>query len=86
MIEYWIIGSVLVLYWIVMIPIQYRNIGATKKEREKSRLTHNEINEQESFETQQLKFNLQGSPFNLPATIIAEIIYFFVHLGDKKEG
>lgn len=81
---YWVIGSVLVLYWIVLIPVQYRNIADVKKEREKSDLTHNEVYENMGFEEQQLQYNLQGNFFNLPATLIAQLIYSLRHRDGKK--
>lgn len=80
---FWIIGAVLAIYWIVMIPIQYRNIDETKKELDNSRLTHNEVYENMSFEEQQMQFNLQGNPLNLPATLIAQLIYSLRHRGEK---
>lgn len=80
---FWIIGGVLAIYWIVMIPIQYRNIDETKKEFKNSGLTHNETYEKMSFEQQQMQFNLQGNPLNLPATLIAQLIYSFRHRGEK---
>ena len=76
---YWIIGAVLVAYYIVMIPIQYRNIAETKKEFAKSGLTHNEAYENMSFEEQQMQYNLQGNLLNLPATLIAQLLYSVRH-------
>ncbi|WP_418064792.1 DUF3949 domain-containing protein [Sporosarcina psychrophila] len=37
-----------------------------------------------SFEQQQLQLNLQGNLFNLPATLMAQFIYFMRHRGNKK--
>ncbi|MDR4888162.1 DUF3949 domain-containing protein [Fredinandcohnia sp. QZ13] len=76
---FYVIGGVLLLYVLVMIPIQYRNIAATKEEFKKTKKTHNETYEDMSFEEQQLQFNLQGSPINLPSTLIAALIYKIVH-------
>lgn len=81
--EWWIIGAVLAIYLVIMIPVQYRNIEATKKELEKSGKTHNEMYDDMSFEQQQMQFNLQGSPLNLPATLVAEFIYFLRHRKEK---
>lgn len=81
--EWWIIGPVLAIYMIIMIPVQYRNIEATKKELKKSGKTHNEMYDDMSFEQQQMQFNLQGSPFNLPASLVAEFIYFLRHRKGK---
>lgn len=82
--EYWIIGTVLAIYFIVLIPIQYRNIAATAKEFKEKKRSHNEAYEKKSFEEEQLQFNLQGNIFNLPANIIAQLIYSFRHR-DKRE-
>ncbi|WP_342505108.1 DUF3949 domain-containing protein [Sporosarcina sp. FSL K6-2383] len=79
----WILGLVIVIYIIVMIPVQYRNIEATKKELKKSGKTHNEMYEDMSFEQQQMQFNLQGNFFNIPASLIAELIYFLRHRKEK---
>ncbi|MEK3889935.1 DUF3949 domain-containing protein [Bacillus sp. FSL K6-3431] len=79
-----IIGSVLVLYYIVLIPMQYANIATTKKSMKKSGLTHNEEYEKMSFEEQQLQYNLQGNIFNLPATLIAQFIYFIRHRNENR--
>ncbi|RFB10234.1 DUF3949 domain-containing protein [Bacillus sp. HNG] len=76
---FYVIGGVLLLYVLVMIPIQYRNIAATKEEFKKTKKTHNETYEEMSFEEQQLQFNLQGNPINLPSTLIAALIYKIVH-------
>ncbi|MFK4998385.1 DUF3949 domain-containing protein [Bacillus sp. N9] len=78
-----IIGLALVLYYIVLIPIQYSNIAVVKESMKKSNATHNKIYEKMSFEEQQLQFNLQGNLLNLPATFIAQFIYFIRHRGEK---
>lgn len=78
---FWIIGAVFVIYCIVMVPMQYRNIDETKKELKKSGLTHNEAYENMSFEVQQLQYNLQGNLLNFPATLIAQLLYFVRHRG-----
>ena len=80
---YWIIGSVLAIYIIVMTPLQYRNIVETKKELKKSGKTHNEMYEDMSFEQEQMQFNLQGSLYTLPASLIAEFIYYLRHRKEK---
>ncbi|MEH7223352.1 DUF3949 domain-containing protein [Bacillus sp. JJ1566] len=76
---WYVIGGVLLLYVLIMIPIQYKNIAATKEEFKKTKKTHNETYEDMSFEEQQLQFNLQGSPLNLPSTLIAALIYKIRH-------
>ncbi len=74
-----ILGAVVVLYILIMIPFQYRNIAATKEELKKTKKTHNEIYEDMSFEEQQLQYNLQGNLLNLPSTVIATLIYKLRH-------
>lgn len=76
---WYVIGGILLLYVLVMIPIQYRNIAATKEQFKKTKKTHNETYEDMSFEEQQLQFNLQGSLLNLPSTLIATLIYKLRH-------
>lgn len=78
-----VIGGVLLLYYLVMIPVQYSNIAVTKKEIQRSKLSHNEMYEKKSFEEQELQFNLQGNPINLPATLIAQLIYTIRHRHEK---
>ncbi len=55
-----------------------------EKELKESGLTHNETYEKMSFEQQQLQNNLQGNLFNLPATLVAQFIYFLRHRGNKR--
>lgn len=74
-----ILGAVVVLYILIMIPFQYRNIAATKEELKKTKKTHNETYEDMSFEEQQLQYNLQGNLLNLPSTLIATLIYKLRH-------
>ncbi|WP_318617593.1 DUF3949 domain-containing protein [Sporosarcina sp. YIM B06819] len=81
--EFLILGSIIALYIIVMVPIQYGNITETKKELKKSGKTHNEMYDDMSFEQQQMQFNLQGSLINLPASLVAELIYFLRHRKGK---
>ncbi len=76
---WYVIGGILLLYVLVMIPIQYRNIAATKEQFKKTKKTHNETYEDMSFEEQQLQFNLQGNLLNLPSTLIATSIYKMRH-------
>ncbi|WP_431731893.1 DUF3949 domain-containing protein [Bacillus timonensis] len=76
---FYVIGGILLLYVLVMIPIQYRNIAATKEEFKRTKKSHNETYDDMSFEEQQLQFNLQGSLINLPSTLIATLIYKIIH-------
>jgi Protein of unknown function (DUF3949) len=76
---WYIFGGIILLYVIIMIPFQYRNIEAMKEELKKSKKTHNEMYEDMSFEEQQLQYNLQGNLLNLPSTLIATLIYKLRH-------
>ncbi|MFS0820643.1 DUF3949 domain-containing protein [Bacillus sp. 1P02SD] len=76
---FYVIGGILLLYVLVMIPIQYRNIAATKEEFKRTKKSHNETYDDMSFEEQQLQFNLQGNLINLPSTLIATLIYKLKH-------
>jgi hypothetical protein len=74
-----IIGSVLVIYFIVMIPIQYSYISAMKKRRKEANFSQNQLYDNMSFEEQQLHYNLQGNLINLPSTLAAMLIYKIRH-------
>jgi hypothetical protein len=79
-----IIVSVLILYVLILIPIQYSNISAMKEEmKQKENQSHNELYENKSFEEQELQYNLQGSIINLPSSLIATLIYQIKHRGEK---
>lgn len=70
--------------WVFMIPIQYSNISETKKQLKELNQSQNELNENMSFEEQELQYNLQGSLFNIPSNIVAAIIYKICHLQEGK--
>ncbi|MUK88556.1 DUF3949 domain-containing protein [Ornithinibacillus sp. L9] len=74
-----IILSIFIIYLIILVPLQYHNLVATKKELRESGKRHNDHNEDVSFEQQQLQYNLQGNLFNLPATLVAMLIYRVRH-------
>ncbi len=40
------------------------------------KLTHNEVHETMNFEEQEMEFNPQVQPINLPATLVAQLIYW----------
>ncbi|MFB7304166.1 DUF3949 domain-containing protein [Heyndrickxia sporothermodurans] len=74
-----IIWSVLILYFLVMIPIEYNNISSIKEQKKKTNMHHNEMYEKMSFEEEQLNFNLQGNLLNLPSNLVAALIYKLGH-------
>ncbi|WP_066306842.1 DUF3949 domain-containing protein [Bacillus sp. FJAT-29814] len=71
----WICISVYAIYALIMIPVQYAYIAETKQRFKELNKSHNEIYDDMSFEEQQLQYNLQGSLYNLPSTLIATLIY-----------
>jgi hypothetical protein len=71
----WILISVYAIYALIMIPVQYSYIAETKQRFKEKNKSHNEIYDEMSFEEQQLQYNLQGSLYNLPSTLIATLIY-----------
>jgi len=76
---WYVLGGIILLYVLIMIPVQYRNIAATKEELKKTKKTHNEMYGDMSFEEQQMQYNLQGNLLNLPSTLIATLIYKLRH-------
>ncbi|WP_075981824.1 DUF3949 domain-containing protein [Bacillus massilinigeriensis] len=79
---YWIVGSVIVLYILAMIPLQYQYISEMKELKKKKKQTNEQIIDDMSFEMQQLNFNMQGSFINWPSAIIATFIYKLRHRHD----
>ncbi|GIN87987.1 hypothetical protein J6TS2_43730 [Heyndrickxia sporothermodurans] len=82
-IAYIIIWSVLILYFLIMIPIQYSCISSMKELQKESNLTHNERFEKMTFEEEQLHYHLQSNFFTLPSNIIAMLIYKIRHRKEK---
>ncbi|CAG9611423.1 hypothetical protein BACCIP111899_00593 [Bacillus rhizoplanae] len=72
-------GSIAVLYFLIMIPIQYSYISGLKERMKKTGLTQSELYEKMSFEEEQAHFNLQGNLFNLPSAIVASLIFELRH-------
>ncbi|WP_429706693.1 DUF3949 domain-containing protein [Bacillus rhizoplanae] len=72
-------GSIAVLYFLIMIPIQYSYISSLKERMKKTGLTQSELYEKMSFEEEQSHFSLQGNLFNLPSAIVASLIYKLRH-------
>ncbi|MEI4829595.1 DUF3949 domain-containing protein [Bacillus sp. FJAT-53711] len=72
-------GSIAILYFLIMIPIQYSYISGLKERMRKTRLTQSELYEKMSFEEEQTHFSLQGNLFNLPSAIVASLIYKLRH-------
>lgn len=69
-----ILLSVYVVYFLIMIPIQYSYITEMNKQLPKNK-SHNEVYDSMSFEEQQLHFHAQGNLLNLPSNLVASLIY-----------
>ncbi|QQZ08953.1 DUF3949 domain-containing protein [Heyndrickxia vini] len=74
-----VLWTVLIMYFLVMIPIEYNNISSIKEQKKKANISHNEMYEKMSFEEEQLNFNLQGNLLNLPSNLVAALIYKLRH-------
>ncbi|WP_330949419.1 DUF3949 domain-containing protein [Virgibacillus sp. MG-45] len=76
---YFILGTPIIIYYLVLTKLQYDTITETKAASVKSKKTHNELHETLPFEQQQLQYNLQGNIFNMPAVFVAMLIYKLRH-------
>lgn len=76
-----IIVLLVLLYFVVLTPIQYAYIGSLK-EREKIK-KQSKLYEDMSFEEEQIHFFIQSSILFLPATLIANLIYNLKHRAKK---
>lgn len=76
-----ILVSFYIVYFLIMIPIQYSYISEMNQ-RLKNK-SHNDVYDSMSFEEQQLHFNAQGSLLNLPSNLVAQLIYKLRH---RKEN
>lgn len=73
--------SFYLVYFLIMIPIQYSYISEMKQ-RLKNK-SHNEVYDSMSFEEQELHYNAQGNLLNLPSNLVAQLIYTLRH---RKES
>ncbi|MGV3467075.1 MAG: DUF3949 domain-containing protein [Heyndrickxia sp.] len=74
-----VIISALVLFFLAMIPLQYNYIKEMHEKKARTHKTNEEIVDDMSFEEQELTFNLQGSPFTLPSSLVAWLIFKIRH-------
>ena len=72
-------GIVVLLYFIVMVPIQYLYISGIKERTRKSKLSQEQMYENMSFEEEQLHFHMQGNILNWPAALAANALYRIRH-------
>ncbi|MGF9963483.1 DUF3949 domain-containing protein [Bacillus rhizoplanae] len=72
-------GSIAVLYFLIMIPIQYSYISGLKERMKEIGLAQSELYEKMSFEEEQAHFNLQGNLFNIPSALVVSLIYKLRH-------
>jgi Protein of unknown function (DUF3949) len=76
-------GGIALLYFLVMIPIQYLYISGIKERARKWKLSQERMYENMSFEEEQLHFHIQGNIANLPSTIVAHFLYQLRHRKSK---
>lgn len=67
-------GGVALFYFLMMIPIQYLYIEGINEQRQRTRRSQQELYKNMSFEEEQLHFDVQGNPFNIPPAFVAYII------------
>ncbi|EZP79175.1 hypothetical protein H839_00490 [Parageobacillus genomosp. 1] len=77
-------GGIALLYFLVMIPIQYLYISGIKERARKWKLSQEQMYENMSFEEEQLHFHIQGNIANLPSTIVAHFLYQLRHRKSKE--
>jgi Sec-independent protein secretion pathway component TatC len=76
-------GGIALLYFFVMVPIQYLYISGIKERTRKSKLSQEQMYENMSFEEEQLHFHIQGNIANLPSTIVAHFLHQLRHRKSK---
>ncbi|RAR42689.1 DUF3949 domain-containing protein [Paenibacillus sp. MDMC362] len=77
----WIIASVLVAAFLIMIPVQYRYIAALKKDPRRQGVDQETYYNNMSFQEEQLHYNTQG--WFWPSTMVASLIYNWRHKSGK---
>ncbi|OPA77001.1 hypothetical protein BVG16_17175 [Paenibacillus selenitireducens] len=74
-----ILIGIAVVYFLIMIPIQYSYISELKKLQLRTGGSQSEMYEKMTFENEQSHFAVQGNIFNIPSTLIASLIYKLRH-------
>ena len=64
-------GSIAVLYFLMMIPIEYFYLQGLEEKKKKTGLSQSQMYEKMSFEEEQLHFNVQGNLYNIPSALVA---------------
>ncbi|SFE35605.1 Protein of unknown function [Bacillus sp. OV194] len=72
-------GAIAILYFIIMIPIQYSYISGMKERSRNTSLSQQEMYDQMPVQEEQLHYHVQGNLFNLPSAIVASLIYKLKH-------
>lgn len=67
-------GGIALLYFLVMIPIQYLYLQGLNEKKKRTGLSQQELYKQMSFEEEQLHFHVQGNLFNIPSAFVASMI------------
>lgn len=73
--------SFYLVYFLIMIPIQYSYISEMKQ-RLKNK-SHNEVYDSMSFEEQELHYNAQGNLLNFPSNLVAQLIFTLRHRKER---
>ncbi|NIK13545.1 hypothetical protein BDD39_000055 [Saccharococcus thermophilus] len=76
-------GGIALLYFFVMVPIQYLYISGIKERARKSKLSQEQMYQNMSFEEEQLHYHMQGNIMNWPAAIVAHFLYRLRHRNTK---
>ncbi|MED3035223.1 hypothetical protein CBR56_21135 [Bacillus thuringiensis] len=71
--------SLIVAYFIILVPIQYNYIEILKEKRKKMNVSQNELYDNMSYEESQIHYHYQSNVFTIPASLVASIIYKVKH-------
>ncbi|MDN4524472.1 DUF3949 domain-containing protein [Fictibacillus fluitans] len=76
---YYFFGGIALLYFLVMIPVQYAYISGLKERSKRTGLKQQEMYDAMPVQEQQLHYHTQGNLFNLPSALVASLIYKVKH-------
>lgn len=78
-------GSIALLYFFIMIPIQYTYLVGMQEKRRQTGLSQQELYKNMSFGEEQLHFHVQGNPFNIPSAFVAYMMMKTKHRKKASE-
>ncbi|WHY73513.1 DUF3949 domain-containing protein [Fictibacillus enclensis] len=76
---YYFFGGIALLYFLVMIPVQYAYITGLKERSKSTGLNQQGMYDAMPVQEQQLHYHVQGNLFNLPSALVARLIYKVKH-------